>query len=56
MLPKSRRVWFAPLAIAVISAAGMTSALLGDGIWDLLSWFALGLPVAVCVVFWAKSR
>lgn len=56
MPAKSRRTWFPPLAIAVISAAGMASALLGDGIWDVLSWFALALPVAVCVFFWAKSR
>ena len=34
----------------------MTSALLGDGIWDVLAWLALALPVALCVFFWVKSR
>jgi hypothetical protein len=52
----SRRAWFAPMGIALICAAGMVSALLGDGLWDVLSWFALALPILVCVFFWAKSR
>jgi hypothetical protein len=43
------RVLSVPLAAAVLSAVGLVSALLGDGLWDVLSWFALALPVAAAV-------
>lgn len=36
--------------IAVTSTIGLTSALLGDGLWDMLSWMALFAPVTV--VLW----
>jgi hypothetical protein len=38
-----RHTWAAPIGIALISSVGMLSALLGDGLWDALSWLALGL-------------
>ena len=41
------RVWAWPAGLAVLSAVGLLSALLGDGAWDALSWAALGLPIAV---------
>ncbi|MCA0175397.1 MAG: hypothetical protein LCH73_03775 [Proteobacteria bacterium] len=37
-----------PLVVALISAAGLISALVGDGPWDTLSWLALGLAVVLC--------
>ena len=46
----ARHVWGMPVAIGVLSAIGLVSALLGDGMWDALSWAALATPVAV--VFW----
>jgi hypothetical protein len=49
------RVLGAPLALAVLSAVGLVSALLGDGVWDLLSWFALALPVAVTVRYLVRE-
>lgn len=52
----SWRVWRWPTAIGVASAIGLVSALVGDGVWDLLSWIALGVPVAVCAVAWKRSR
>jgi hypothetical protein len=47
------RVFGPPLLLAVVSAIGLLSALLGDGIWDVLSWLALGTPIAVvaCCVY-----
>jgi len=41
------RLWGWPVALAVLSAVGLLSALLGDGAWDALSWAALGLPTGV---------
>jgi hypothetical protein len=42
-----RQVFAAPLAIALLSTVGLISALVGDDIWDVLSWLTLAIPVAV---------
>ncbi len=42
-----RSLWFWPVAMAVAMVAGLTSALLGDGIWDGLSWVCLGAPLVI---------
>ncbi|MBX6743070.1 MAG: transposase [Acetobacteraceae bacterium] len=39
--------WRVPALLALASTVGLVSALLGDGIWDVLSWLALGQPLAV---------
>ena len=39
-----RQVWLWPVVIALLSAAGLVSALLGDGVWDAVSWIALAPP------------
>ena len=44
-----RRVWPIPIALASLTALGLVSALVGDGVWDAVSWVALAVPVAVCV-------
>ncbi|HVU58812.1 MAG TPA: hypothetical protein VHD83_27315 [Puia sp.] len=36
-----------PLLITIISLGGLLTALAGDGIWDILSWLALSLPVGL---------
>jgi hypothetical protein len=36
-----------PLLLGLSSGVGLVSALLGDGVWDALSWITLGIPVAV---------
>jgi hypothetical protein len=43
------QIWGAPSALGVVSAVGLLSALLADGLWDVLSWIALSAPVAVCI-------
>ena len=43
-----RRSTFAlPLLIGLLSAVGLLSALLGDGGWDAVAWFGLGMPAAL---------
>jgi len=42
-----RRVWAWPLALAILSASGLFSALVSDTWGDVWSWLALGLPVLV---------
>ena len=36
-----------PLLIGLLSAIGLVSALLDDGLCDALSWFCLGIPLAL---------
>ena len=45
------RVFLLPIALAVVSAIGLTVALLGDGWHDVAAWIAIGVPVAA--VAWA---
>ena len=50
-------MWGWPLLLGVLTASGLLSALLSDGVGDVWSWFALGLPVAVAAWFgFVRSR
>jgi hypothetical protein len=49
-----RQVFAAPLAIALLSTVGLISALVGDDIWDVLSWLTLAIPVAVILWYWLR--
>lgn len=46
------RVWAVPALLALSTAAGLTAGLLGDGAWDAVGWFGLGLPLAVALRRW----
>lgn len=46
-----RAIFAAPLAVALLSIAGLASALTGDGWRDALSWAGLAAPVLA--VAWA---
>jgi hypothetical protein len=52
---KARRAWrhvFAvPMVLGLLSGIGLVTALVGDDIWDWLSWATLGVPVAVIAYF-----
>nr|WP_082770496.1 hypothetical protein [Bradyrhizobium sp. CCH5-F6] len=47
-------VFRVPLLVGLVCAAGLGLALVGDGIWDGLSWLALSLPVALVVFYWHR--
>ncbi|BAU74058.1 hypothetical protein [Metapseudomonas furukawaii] len=36
-----------PTLIGLLSAAGLFSALLGDGGWDAVAWLGLGIPAVL---------
>lgn len=36
-----------PLLIALLGAAGLFAALLGDGWWDALAWVGLAVPAVL---------
>lgn len=40
-------LWGVPILLAILTALGLASALVGDGVWDGVSALALGTPVAV---------
>jgi hypothetical protein len=44
-------IYRAPVLIALVTIAGLLTALLGDGIWDIASWLALSVPIAVVMWF-----
>jgi membrane protein required for beta-lactamase induction len=50
------RIFAAPLVIAIVSIAGLISALVGDGWWDAFSWGSLGLPVLLCLYFLGRRQ
>jgi hypothetical protein len=44
-----RRLWGMPLLLALCTIIGLISALVGDGIWDVLSWFLLSAPLVAAI-------
>lgn len=49
------RVWATPLALAIISAVGLSAALMADGLGDVVSWLALGAPLVMIVRCLARA-
>ena len=50
-----RRIFLVPAVLAVLSAAGLVSALFGDGTWDVVSWLALATPIAIAAYFAGRA-
>ncbi|WP_407353528.1 hypothetical protein [Luteimonas sp. R10] len=47
-----RRIFAVPALLALVSSVGLVSGLLGDGVWDAVSWIALGTVVVVAARAW----
>ena len=47
MIRTRSQIWAMPILLAILTAIGLVAALLGDGVWDLVSAVTLGAPVAV---------
>ncbi len=45
-LPLSR-IFTIPIVLNVVAAVGLAAGLLGDGVFDAVSWLMLGLPLIV---------
>ena len=43
----ARHIFATPLVLAVITGVGLITALVGDDVWDVLSWLTLGLPIVL---------
>jgi hypothetical protein len=52
-----RATFAAPALLAVLTGVGLMSALLGDEVWDALSWLLLAAPIAVVAWYlWMAFR
>jgi hypothetical protein len=51
-----RTVYGGPLLIAVLSVAGLLTALLSEGAGRYFSWIAVGAPVALTGWFFARRK
>lgn len=48
-------LWGQPLLIAVLSITGLVSALVGDGVFDIIAWLCLLYPIiSICYHYWRK--
>jgi hypothetical protein len=53
VFPKHRtmgQIFAIPLLIGIMSIVGLVSALVGDGVWDGLSWLMLVTPIVIYIV------
>lgn len=51
------RVFRWPLALTLLTLIGLIAALLGDGVWNVVSWLSLGvLPLAMVLVPGHRTR
>ena len=52
--PAPRSPFIAPAWIAAASLLGLISALIGDGIFDVISWLVFSALVALVIRAWVK--
>jgi len=51
-----KAMWGAPIVMGVLTAIGLVSALVGDGVWDGVSAVTLGIPVAACAWYGLRRK
>ncbi len=51
-----RTVYRTPFILSTITIAGLLSALLGDGVWDALSWGLLAIPMFLLSFFLVRRK
>ncbi|MCD9087861.1 hypothetical protein [Stenotrophomonas sp. SY1] len=52
--PAPRNPFAAPAWIAAASLLGLVSALIGDGVFDVISWLVFSALVALLIRAWVK--
>ena len=50
------QIFTIPVTLAVLGGAGLIFALVGDGVWDGLSWFALSVPIVILAICLWRGR
>jgi hypothetical protein len=52
-MPRSAlQVFAVPTVLGALSAIGLIAALLGDNVWDVVSWLSLGVPCLAIAWYW----
>ena len=46
-MKSNRQIWGIPIVLGLLTIVGLLVALVGDGVWDLVSVAALAVPVGV---------
>ncbi|MDF0678059.1 MAG: hypothetical protein P0107_03005 [Nitrosomonas sp.] len=49
-----REVFLIPALLSVAVLIGLVAALIGDGIWDMVSWLTILAPVVVVILAWRR--
>ena len=49
-------IWTIPLILGGLSLVGLVAALVGDGLFDIVSWISLAVPLVVIGWFVGKPR
>lgn len=49
-----QKLWGMPILLALLSLFGLIAALLGEGVWDWLGWFALSVPLFLVIKYYYK--
>lgn len=50
------KIFAIPALIGIFAGVGLTSALIGDGLWDAVSWLFLGVPIGVLTYLSVLTR
>jgi len=50
-----RNAYRMPLTLCIITIVGLLSALLGDGLWDVISWLLLATPLLLLAFFFWRG-
>ncbi|TCK80842.1 hypothetical protein C8N28_2596 [Albibacterium bauzanense] len=43
-----------PILLAVLTTIGLLLAIMGIGVWHILSWVALGIPLYIMIKYGVK--
>ncbi|WP_294276565.1 hypothetical protein [uncultured Chryseobacterium sp.] len=49
------KLWGIPILLALLSVFGLVAALNGDGIWDLMGWLSLSVPLFLIIKHYYKN-
>jgi hypothetical protein len=49
-------VFARPIALGLLGVIGLASALVGDNLWDALSWAALTAPILIIIWHIARAK
>jgi hypothetical protein len=45
------KLWGMPIVLGFLTFIGLISAIVGTGIWHVLSWIALSIPLLIAVQY-----